>query len=129
MALVQFVNDSAPYLNAENLNNNFNELNQALEVGDTVYSGDITATGTFDFTINVSDYRFLIVEMTTGTATQRTYCIIPGYKIIGNNAQWISRYIDGTIRDARIQINPTSFNVLTIDTSSYTHIRSIRGIK
>lgn len=26
MALVQFVNDSAPYLNAENLNNNFSEL-------------------------------------------------------------------------------------------------------
>lgn len=28
MALVEFVNDSAPYLNAENLNNNFNELNK-----------------------------------------------------------------------------------------------------
>lgn len=27
MALVQFINDSEPYLNAENLNNNFNELN------------------------------------------------------------------------------------------------------
>lgn len=26
MALVTFVNDSAPYLNAQNLNNNFNEL-------------------------------------------------------------------------------------------------------
>lgn len=37
MALVEFVNDSAPYLNAENLNNNFNELDGKID--DVVESG------------------------------------------------------------------------------------------
>lgn len=32
MALVEFQNNSAPYLNAENLNNNFNEVNIVSEV-------------------------------------------------------------------------------------------------
>lgn len=35
MALVTFVDDSAPYLNAQNLNNNFNECNNIIESGST----------------------------------------------------------------------------------------------
>lgn len=32
MALIEFQNNTAPYLNAENLNNNFNELKNAIEI-------------------------------------------------------------------------------------------------
>lgn len=41
MALVEFNNDSTPYLNAENLNNNFNELNNNFnEVKTKEYNGN-----------------------------------------------------------------------------------------
>ena len=54
MALVTFVNDSAPYLNADNLNNNFQFLNNLI-MTDTQRSDtfNLTANGKNTFTINV----------------------------------------------------------------------------
>ena len=50
MDLVQFTNNQAPYLNAENLNNNFNELeqliNEKIPTGViNIYAGDVAPTG------------------------------------------------------------------------------------
>lgn len=131
MALVTFVNESAPYLNAENLNNNFNELSEALSVGEIVYTGDITSTGSYDFTKNISDYRLLAIELTTGTASNRAYCIILGNKIVGSSSQWLSSYIDGNTIYARVSAYPTYLSVINIgnEGSSSAHIRSVRAFK
>lgn len=54
MALVTFVNDSAPYLNADNLNNNFQWLNNLFMI-DTQRSDtcSLVANGKNTFNINV----------------------------------------------------------------------------
>lgn len=41
MALVEFVNDSAPYLNAENLNNNFEYLEDKINNGEIYSTNEI----------------------------------------------------------------------------------------
>lgn len=38
MALVEFVNDSAPYLNAENLNNNFDYFKNYIKINQSTYA-------------------------------------------------------------------------------------------
>ena len=59
MALVQFIDDSAPYLSADNLNNNFNELNTKITqliTTDNFTSNSITinANSTYSYTFNVA---------------------------------------------------------------------------
>lgn len=53
MALVQFVDDSAPYLNAQNLNNNFNYLDEKMDVEDLTIPNSVRA-----ITINSSSSYF-----------------------------------------------------------------------
>lgn len=113
-------------LSAENLNKMDKAIDDIYKNGDVVYSGDITETGTYSFTTNISNYRFFIVEMSASAASQRAYCIVPGNKIVSNNSMWISSNIEGSERNVRIAFETTYLNVLSIN--SVTHIRSVRGI-
>lgn len=73
MALVEFVNDSAPYLNAENLNNNFNELNNKIEgKGLTkLNTYEINTKETYTLSDNINNYDFIIILATSNAYTHR----------------------------------------------------------
>ena len=98
-----------------------------LTAGSIIYSGDISATGNYNFTSSGENYRFLLVELTTSTATVRTFCLIPGPMIMTDNSMYISfNPGDSVVIWARISIFNNSINVVSL--SSNAHIRSIRGI-
>lgn len=92
----------------------------------TIYTGNITATGDYNFTSKSDDYKFIIIELSTGTASNRVYCTIPGPKVIADNSMWILGKADTSELQARITIKSTYLNVLSIGSS--THIRSVIGI-
>lgn len=54
MALVEFTNNQAPYINAENLNNNFNELNKINSIIDGITLNTVSVTT--DTTKEVGNY-------------------------------------------------------------------------
>lgn len=127
MALITFENlpSTNTPINAANLNNNFNECIN--HTGSIIYSGDISATGNYNFSSSGANYRFLIIELTTSSASARSYILIPGPKIFTDNSMYISFNIsDSTVVWARIIAYGTYISV--IDLSSNAHIRSIRGI-
>lgn len=64
MALVEFQNNTAPYINADNLNNNFNYLDEKATISDTGW-----------ITINQTD-------LTQGEVATGYY--VPAYRKIGN---------------------------------------------
>jgi len=61
MALVTFVDDSAPYLNAQNLNGNFNEILDLTNIKVVDYSGTIS-----NFLPNTSRYITISTSVPTG---------------------------------------------------------------
>lgn len=63
MALVEFQNNEPPYLNAENLNNNFNECNNIIE-------SDSNANGNW---IKYSDGTMICYGIKSGTTTMHDY--------------------------------------------------------
>ena len=85
MALVEFTNNQAPYLNAENLNNNFNELkNDCLDLDDgqnliNTKIGDMENLETDDKNNLVAAINSLVIDSGTNA-----------------NGSWI-KYSDGTM--------------------------------
>ena len=73
MALVTFVNDSAPYLNADNLNNNFTECNNIIDSGSN-------ANGSY---IKFSDGTLMQWGEATKTITSTTALASGGYRSAG----------------------------------------------
>lgn len=129
MALVTFVDDNPPYLNAQNLNNNFS---MCYDTGTTIYSGDITTSGQYNFSSSASDYRYVIVELSGNTASQKALVLVPAIKIIGETSQYVMANLGNSIIYARITVMSTYLNVLEVGTTTGTstpHIRSIKGIK
>lgn len=111
-------------INAHNLNENFGVVNTA---GTIIYSGDISSTGNYDFSSSGANYRFLIIELSTSTASVRNFVIVPAPKIMTDTSMYISfNASDTTVVWARIVIYNAYIQVL--DMSSNAHIRSIRGI-
>lgn len=85
MALITFVNDSPPYLNAENLNNNFTWL-EGLITTDTQRSGTLTLTANQKntFTIDVSRTGYTPLGVLFIDTTSNDVCIMK-YSQFGPN--------------------------------------------
>ena len=64
MALIEFKNlpDTSTPLNAENLNNNFNDLKNKIENITVLYTGD-TATNTLTLSQSIFDFSIVIVKI------------------------------------------------------------------
>ena len=84
MALVTFVDDQAPYLNAQNLNNNFTYL-EGLITTDTQRSGTLTLTanGKNTFNIDVSRTGYTPLGVLFIDTTSNDVCIMK-YSQFGN---------------------------------------------
>lgn len=116
MALINFVNNSEPYLNAENLNNNFNECFNIIETG-TNNNGNYVkfSDGTMICSAFLDKTRFL--------NSSNTYSTAQNINIYRSNSPQITfpqQFIDNNII---LNITPsTSTNGTRISWSRYYNI-------
>lgn len=96
MALVEFNNDSTPYLNAENLNANFNELKGVL-----LYNNPSGSNNSITLNDNLSNYSYIEIFYNAenrynsqkipnpnGKSVSTCVAIVFGINIYYKNAEW-----------------------------------------
>ena len=86
MALIQFVDDSAPYLSANNLNNNFNYLDEKIT---DIYSTSETLTN--KVWIDGKPIYRKVIEKTITSAVNQTIITIANLGVITNCQSYLDR--------------------------------------
>lgn len=130
MALKEFKNlpNTDTPINAENLNSNFNELYDNIV---TLYEGDITETGNYEISEDYGNFKLLAIYGSTGVKSARNVVVVPGFKIIGNDSNYVGFNITSnpaTEYYIRYSSN-TGSKYIGISAIKNIHIRKIIGIK
>lgn len=104
MALVEFTNNQAPYINADNLNNNFNELNSLitnLNTYSVLYKGSLS-------NVDLNDYKkfgiYYFYENCSNAPANYLYCLVMGTggdcvqigMSVAYDNIYVRRYINGS---------------------------------
>ena len=117
MALVTFVNDSAPYLNAENLNNNFNEINNKTIPEDIsnliTFENDEQAYGQFKKIGNMVMITYQ-GSAKTHTANKTLFTLPSGYRPSGSSSVFVP-----------FVKNNNAYGIIEINTSGVCKVNQI----
>lgn len=130
MALIEFQNNTAPYLNAENLNNNFNYLDGKLDnYVDLGYANNEQKTITLN-NDSLSNYKFLCVVSGYGYYKCSTTIPVALFKNFSDSYNQCMQYVKTYNSNGYTSINYISDTSFKINSQIGTDvITTVYGIK